>query len=420
MAYTAYSFATIQHPDGVKWNELPFESTHVLKGREKNVFIKTLLGQGYHAMHHFLPHVPWYNYQKVWDLGNQAFSKQPIPERSFIDTLEKNPKKRFLDAREKVLSHLQVNVQKVEEVANGIKCFTLVSAAIPSLPEFTAGSHIEITLPSGKKRSYSLINAPYETHQYQIAVKKDPNGKGGSVEMHEEVIAGTELTISIPKNNFLLYEQAKRFILISGGIGITPMLSMAHRLDELDRQFEFHICVKEEADIPFQHELQHLSFAPMIEYHLDGKSGASLDLASVLSGPDDSTLIYVCGPAGFNRWVLDAALEMGWKKHQLKQELFSADPITSSSSKPFDVVLAKSGITVTIPENMSIIDAVEMHNIPIDYSCLQGTCGTCVCKVIEGEVQHRDAVLSEEEKLTNDQMCLCVSRAKGDKITLDL
>ncbi|NNL16977.1 MAG: 2Fe-2S iron-sulfur cluster binding domain-containing protein [Flavobacteriaceae bacterium] len=420
MAYTAYHFATIQHPDGVKWDELPFESTHLIKGREKNLFVRSLLGQGYHAMHHFMPHVPWYKYHRVWYLGNNIFSKQPIPERPVFGKLDKNARKKFLKAKEKELSRLNVKIARIEEVAMNIKTYFLEPTEGKVLPKFSAGSHIDLELPSGIKRSYSLVNPPFEQHQYQIAVKKEENGKGGSKELHEKVGIGDILKISIPKNNFVLYEKPKRFILIAGGIGITPLISMAHRLEELDKHFEFHICAKDEKEIPFTYELKNWSFAPMVELHLDKNGKPTIDLSAILSKPDSETLIYVCGPKVFNDWILSSAVDMGWEKNQLKQELFTADASAFDPPREFQVILRKSNKTINVPKNLSIIDAIEMQGISIDYSCLQGTCGTCVSQVIEGKIDHRDAVLSEEEKLMNQKICLCVSRAKGDKLILDL
>lgn len=418
LAYTAYTFGTIQHPDGVKWNELPFQSTYLIKGRETSIMVKSLLGQGFHSMHHFLPHVPWYKYHKVWELGNGIFAKQPIPERPLFAPLDKHAKDNFLAASQLEVTSLSVRVSRIEEVARNIRTFVFESATGEQLPEWTAGSHIDITLPSGAIRSYSLLNPPYERFHYQVAVKKEENGKGGSKELHETVKAGDILEISVPKNNFVLYEKQKRFILISGGIGITPLISMAHRLEDLEKHFEFHICAKEEADIPFTYQLNNWPWAPMVEVHLDKQGASSIDLSTVLASPDPDTLVYLCGPAGFMSWISTTAQEMGWQKDQIKTELFSADLSQMTPPKAFTVELQKSGKTIEVPAHMSIIDAVEMHDVSVDYSCLQGTCGTCVCPVVDGEVDHRDAILNEDEKA--DHICLCVSRAKHDRLTLDL
>ena len=417
-AYTAYTFAHIQHPDGVKWDEFPFESTYVMKER-KHFLLRSLLGQEQHAMHHFLPHVPWYKYKKVWDLGNGIFTRQNIPERSVVSKPDFDFKDRLEENKRNAQLELKASIVKITDQTENIKSFILESAERQPLPPFAAGAHIDIKLPSGKTRSYSLVNSQHESNRYEIAVKRELNGHGGSIEMHE-LQEGMELKISLPKNNFVLYENVKRYILISGGIGITPLLSMAHRLDELDKHFEFHICARHEDEIPFSYELQQWSFAPMVDLHINKGDQPEIDLRKVLSDPNPDTLIYCCGPSGFNRWVKSMALELGWNTTQIKQELFSSDQTALLAPKEFSLTLQKSGKTIKVPANRSIIDMVELENVSVNYACLQGTCGTCITSVVEGEVDHRDAVLTEVEKLENEKICLCVSRAKGGHLILDL
>ncbi|MEM6723981.1 MAG: PDR/VanB family oxidoreductase, partial [Bacteroidota bacterium] len=315
---------------------------------------------------------------------------------------------------------LPVEVVAVKTEAKGIKSFTFQSATDQALPKFSAGAHIQVHLPSGKKRSYSLVNAPFEKGHYQIAVKLDPNSSGGSKELHETIEAGMHLEISVPRNNFVLYEHVQKYILIAGGIGITPLLSMAHRLTQLDRSFELHICSKSEDEIPFAFELTNWTFAPNVEIHLDKQGRSSMELDKVLAKVDQDTLIYVCGPAGFNHWVKQSALEIGWSKEQIKQEVFSREGMELAPVNAFELNLQKSGKSITVSEDQTIIDALQMNNIKVPYSCMQGTCGSCVQAVVSGEIDHRDAFLSEDEKKAGTQMCLCVSRAKGERITLDL
>lgn len=417
-AYTAYTFAHIQHPDGVKWDEFPFESTYVMKER-KHFLLRSLLGQEQHAMHHFLPHIPWYKYKEVWKLGNGIFTKQKIPERSIFGKPDFYFKDRVQQQKQQKKSSSTLIVTEVREETPLIKCFTLQSPTESQLPPFTAGAHVEITLPSGKVRSYSLINSQHERSRYQIAVKREKDGKGGSEEIHT-LTPGTKLEVSIPRNNFVLYENVQRYILISAGIGITPLLSMAHRLDELDKHFEMHICAKANSEIPFQHELSNWPFAPNIDIHLDRDDKPSIDLSKVLHAPDERTLVYCCGPLGFNKWIKDAAIALGWGASQIRQELFVGYPHKVGKSKAFDVVLEKTGQTIHIPAHRSLLDMLELEKVPVKYACLQGTCGTCLTAVVSGNVDHRDAVLSEEEKMENTKICLCVSRAEGDSITLNL
>ncbi len=420
MAYTVYAFAHTPHPEGLKWNDFPFQSTFSLKGN--SFYLLSLYGQQHHSTHHFLPHVPWYKYYKVWDLANGIFSKQHIPEKKVFTRPD-------LDYKDKVLKEVQSNAVRkikskviaIEQVAKNIKSYTLEPAdENETLPAFTAGSHIDVFLPSGRVRSYSCLNPPYDKNQYQIAVKLDPNGKGGSKEMHEQIAVGDTLEVSPPKNNFVLYENVKKYILIAGGIGITPLLSMAHRLTEIDKHFELHICAQKEDDIPFRYELRHWTFAPNIAVHLDRNGKSSMDIDKVLANPDQDTLIYVCGPTGFNKWVRQTAFSKGWGTNQCLQEVFSMDKTEVPAPKDFQLILNKSAKSIRVKKDETIIDALHSNNIKVPYSCLQGTCGTCITKVIAGKIDHRDAVLSEEEKLANQSMCICVSRAKEDQIILDI
>ena len=417
---TAYLFAHLPHPEGVHWHDHPFQATYSLTGNQLTK--RALWGQSSHSIHHFLPHVPWFKCHKAWDLANGIFRKQNIPKRdvfSFPDPKfkEKIIKSGIIDDGKKTVN---AKVVAVLDVAKNTKSFVFEPVDKNTFPPFTPGAHIHVYLPSGKMRSYSLVNPCYEKNRYQIAVKLEENGRGGSKEMHERVIVGTELKLSTPKNNFVLYENVQKYILISGGIGITPMISMAHRLTELEKHFEFHICAKEEANIPFQYELQNWSFAPNVEIHLDKDGKSSIDISKVLAKPDDNSLIYVCGPAGFNKWIKNEGLNCGWKKDQIKEELFSSDPAEFAETSSFEVVLHKSKKTITVDKDATIIDVLLLNNIKVEYTCLQGTCGTCITPVIEGNIDHRDAVLSEEEKMMGNKMCVCVSRANSDQIVLNL
>jgi len=416
LAYTSLTFAHTPHPEGVKWSDAPFQTTFKL--RASKYFEWSLYGQKHHAMHHFLPHIPWYKYFKVWDLANGIFRKQNIPEKEVFSRPDIHYKDKLIEQN---ATTLMAEVIAIEDVAKNIKTFVFKALeGGVKLPEFTAGAHIDVFLPSGKIRSYSCVNPPFEENKYQIAVQIEKNGKGGSKEMHEQISIGDSIEISYPKNNFVLYENVKKYILISGGIGITPLISMAHRLTEIDKYFELHICTKVEEEIPFRYELKNWTFAPSVEIHVDKNDKSSIDLSKVLANPDEDTLIYVCGPTGFNKWVKQTALSIGWDKVQIKQEAFSMSSTTLSESKEFELVLNKSGKSIVVKKEETIIDALHLNNIKVPYSCLQGTCGTCICKVVEGKVDHRDAVLSEEEKIEHKKICLCVSRAEGDQIIIDI
>lgn len=419
IAYTAFAFAHSPHPEGLKWNDFPFQTTFSLTGSK--FYTWSLYGQKHHSMHHFLPHIPWYKYFKVWGLANGIFLKQEIPEKQIFSIPDRNYKEKVIKAYAKQNEEsLMVKVVAIRQLTELVKTFVFeVADKHEKLPEFTAGAHINVFLPSGKVRSYSCVNAPFEKDKYQIAVKLDPAGKGGSKEMYE-LRVGTSLKVSYPKNNFVLYENVKKYILIGGGIGMTPLVSMAHRLTELDKFFEFHICAKNEREIPFQFELQNWTFAPNVEIHLDKNGRSSIDIKKVLAEPDKDTLIYICGPSGFNKWIKETALAIGWEKGQVMQEVFSRNVSSLSEPQDFQLILGKSGQTLNVKKDETIIDALHAQNIKVPYSCSQGTCGTCITKVVEGEIDHRDAVLSEEEKEDGKLMCLCVSRAKNNQLIIDV
>lgn len=416
--YTAFAFAHIQHTDGVEWSEHPFKTTYKIQGSW--YYLKSLLAQSDHWLHHFLPHIPWYRYKAATTLANGVFFKQGIPQRTALSIPDRHFKKRLLEQPSAIKTTFQVKVKTIATVAKDIKHFTFESLDGTPLPDFTAGAHIPIHLPSGQKRMYSLLNPPFDKSKYEIAVKLEPNGLGGSKEMHEQIQEDNTLTIGYPKNNFVLYENVQKYILIAGGIGITPLLSMTHRLTELEKYFELHICAKHQENIPFQYELENMTFAPNVEFHLDKNGKSTIDLSAILAAPNTETLIYVCGPLGFNNWVKQTAQDMGWQAEQIKQEVFTRNVSEFAKTKPFEIVLNKSGKSMTVEKDLTIIDTLLLNGVKVEYTCLQGTCGTCVTKVIEGEIDHRDSVLSEEEKMENDKMCLCVSRAKSGKIILNM
>ncbi len=417
---TNYLFAHLPHPEGLEWHEHPFKATFTLTGLP--VLIETMLGQQHHSMHHFLPHVPWFKYHRVWNLANGVFKEQAIPEKKVFARPDLHFKDKVINSPDKNdgKATTMVKISDVSTIAKGTKRFTFKPVNDNPLPSFQAGAHINIHLPSGKIRSYSLVNPSYETNKYQIAVKLDANGKGGSKEMHEEIQIGAQLKISHPKNNFVLYQNVQKYILISGGIGITPLISMAHKLTELDKHFEFHICARSESYIPFRYEFQNWTFAPNTEMHFDKDGNSSIDLTKVLAKPNSDTLIYICGPRVFSNWIKESAYKMGWKKDQIKEEIFTRNLSSYSEPKSFELVLNKSGKTLRVEKDLSIIDTLLLNNIKVEYTCLQGTCGACITNVIDGDIDHRDAVLSEEEKLAGNKISLCVSRAKLDKLVIDI
>jgi vanillate O-demethylase ferredoxin subunit len=407
-----YFFAHIQHPAESNWQESPFQTT--VRVRSSRPAKLLMLGQTDHCIHHALPHIPFHRYHRLWGLSDAVLRDVGIPERGFF----RGPEHIALP-RPAYDNRLPARVVEVRRVGGGgIATFTLEGVDEP-LPDFTPGAHIDLHLPSGRVRQYSLCNAP-GAGMYRIAVKPEPNGRGGSLEAHEHLTPGTVVTISEPRNNFAL-TRARRYVLVAGGIGITPLLSMAHDLWGRQIPFAFHVCAQDADAVPFGTDLSTYAFADAIEVHLDVAPGrTSLDPERALGGWEAGTELYTCGPAGFMDWITSRALDLAWPLDTVHRESFSAPVLDTTHNQPFDVVLARRGRTLHVPADRQILDVLQANEILVPFSCSQGVCGSCITPVLSGEVEHRDAVLPAEERSRHTCMALCVSRAKGDRVVLDL
>lgn len=316
---------------------------------------------------------------------------------------------------------IEVTVIARHNQAEDICSFELARADGAPLPAFTAGAHIDVHLPGGLVRQYSLCNHPDENHRYLIGVLKDPVSRGGSKAMHEQIQAGQKLSISEPRNLFPLSEHARRSLLFAGGIGITPMLCMAERLHQFGADFELHYCARSAERAAFLDRLQAAPFAARVHLHFDdGAAAQRLDAAALLANPDADTHLYVCGPGGFMAHVLDTAKAQGWSDEQAHREYFAAAPANHANDGSFAVQLNSSGQIIQIPADQSVAEALDAAGILIPLSCEQGICGTCLTGVLAGEPEHRDLYLSEEEQARNDQFTPCCSRAKSALLVLDL
>lgn len=310
-------------------------------------------------------------------------------------------------------------VRKVQE-AQDIASFELARTDDAPLPAFSAGSHIDVQVPGGLTRQYSLCNDSGEQHRYRIAVLRDPASRGGSSGMHDRVHEGDLLHISEPRNHFPLHH-ARRSLLFAGGIGVTPLLCMAQRLATIGADFELHYCTRSPERTAFLREIAASSFAAQVQFHFDsGAPGQKLDLQPLLASPDAGTHVYVCGPPGFIDYVVGSAKANGWNSDQIHLEYFGAAPQDTSGDRAFDVKIASTGRSYTVPAGQSVVHALQEHGIEILTSCEQGVCGTCITRVLEGEPDHRDMYFTEEERAKNDQFTPCCSRARSKVLVLDL
>jgi vanillate O-demethylase ferredoxin subunit len=316
---------------------------------------------------------------------------------------------------------LQVNVTRKADEAEGICSFELSAVDGSTLPAFEAGAHIDIHIADGLTRQYSLCNDPKERHRYLISVLKDPSSRGGSRAMHEQVQSGQTLSISAPRNLFPLDRSAQRHLLFGGGIGITPMLAMAWELSHQGADFELHYCFRSSQRAAFMEMLAQAPFADRIRFHDDsGLQIQKLDAPALLAAPNADTHLYVCGPAGFMNYILDAAQNAGWSQDRVHKEFFAADPVDQSANVPFEVELASNGQVFRIPAERSVFEVLDEAGIAIESSCEQGVCGTCVTRVLKGMPDHRDKFLTVAEQAANDRFTPCCSRARSSRLVLDL
>lgn len=300
----------------------------------------------------------------------------------------------------------------------GIAVMELVTANGGALPSFTAGAHIDVHVGSEMIRQYSLCNDPANSELYRIGVLNDPNSRGGSVKISKEFSENDQIKISAPRNHFPLFEGANKTILAGGGIGITPMMAMAYSLQKSGEAFELHYCTRSKGVGAFEQELVN-AFGEQVVFHYDDEDKAQLFSPQAIFSPVSSgTHIYVCGPTGFMDWVINNAKEMGYPSEQVHFEYFSAE--VDITGDTFEVYCEQSDITVTVGAEESIATALKNSGIKVNMSCEEGVCGTCITDVLEGEPDHRDHFLTDEEKEDNDQIALCCSRAKSQRLVIDM
>lgn len=287
------------------------------------------------------------------------------------------------------------------------------------LPPFEAGAHVDVEITPDLKRQYSLCGDPEDRTRYRLGILKVADSRGGSSGAHDLLVAGREVRIGRPRNHFPLHPDAGNNILIAGGIGITPILAMALALHRRGAAFVLHYCARSRGAAAFVDELVQAPFAERVRLHFDdGPSEQRFDLARDLPPASAETHLYFCGPTGFMSWIEKSGRDFGFAPSQLHQEHFSAEVSTAGSG--FEVELARTGITVQVPDGVSIVKALAGVGVKVETMCGQGVCGTCLCDVLEGTPDHRDSYLTDEEHQKNAQMTLCCSRSLTHRLVLDL
>ncbi len=312
---------------------------------------------------------------------------------------------------------LAVRVREITELAPTLKRFAFELAHGGEFPTAPAGGHVMLTLRDGAKvmkNAYSLVSAPGQRARYEIIVRKVAQSRGGSAFLHAKVAPGDVLDMALPANLFSLAATAKKYLLIGGGIGITPMLSFLAELKARGARCEMHqLSSVDEAPV-FERLLAPFKDDAAVHLHTGGR--ATFDLAGLLSRQPLGTHVYVCGPHSLMDAVTATAAALGWPKGKVHKESFGA----ASGGLPFKALLKRSGIEVEVKENETLLEAIEAAGVAAPCLCRGGACGECATAVEEGEVDHRDDFLSTEEKAAGKLIMPCVSRARGPRLVLDL
>ena len=305
-----------------------------------------------------------------------------------------------------------------EIAADGVVVLALADPGGADLPEWTAGAHIDLVMRDGLTRQYSLCGSTASRSEWQIGVLLDPDSRGGSQFVHDELREGSTVRVRGPRNHFPLVG-SPRYQFIAGGIGITPILTMIEAAEANGADWHLLYGGRERASMAFLDRLER--FGDRVTVSPRDERQGRLDLGAVLTEPREDTLVYCCGPEGLLGAVEGAC--GSWADDSLHIERFSPKELEEPSEAAlatFEVECQRSGVTLTVPADRSIYEVVEEAGVDVLGSCMEGVCGTCECDVVEGEPEHRDSILSEAERANNEVIMVCVSRSRSERLVLDI
>lgn len=319
------------------------------------------------------------------------------------------------------MSARPVRVVQLRWEAEGVASLRLRSIDGAPLPEWAPGAHVDLVLPSGVVRQYSLCGRP-EAAEYTVAVLREQDGRGGSAEIHDTALLGRELRIAGPRNRFEL-EDAARYVFVAGGIGITPLLAMIRAVAARGLPWELHYGGRSADTLAFTADLAELAehSGGRVHTYLQDRDGP-LPLRAIVTGTAEDAILFACGPGGMLT-ALEETVSATRPQLPLRFERFTAEPAEpadDSGGRAFEVELAQTGGTVTVQPGQSVLDAVRTRCPAVMSSCEEGFCGTCETKVLEGEPIHRDTILSAKERARNTSMMICVGSCASARLVLDL
>jgi ferredoxin-NADP reductase len=301
--------------------------------------------------------------------------------------------------------------------AEGVAVLELARPDGRRLPDWTPGAHIDVTLANGETRQYSLCGDRWDAHRYRVAVLREVDGRGGSAYVHDELAAGDPVTLGGPRNNFAMVPSA-RYVFVAGGIGITPLLPMITQAERVGAEWTLLYGGRRRASMAFLDELAR--YGDRVHVVPQDEAGL-LPLASWLGEPRTDTVVYCCGPAPLLAAVEQTVAAAGWAPHRLRTERFTAAEVGAPvRDAPFTVELTRTGTTVTVTPQISVLAAARDAGATTLSSCEKGTCGTCETTVLGGVPDHRDSILADHERAAGDCMFPCVSRSCTDRLVLDL
>ena len=314
---------------------------------------------------------------------------------------------------------MDVIIQNILPLTPQILGFELIQKDGSALPAFTAGSHVDVFLENGLIRQYSLANCSSETHRYLIGVLQDEHSRGGSSFIHANFKVGDTLKISEPRNLFPIQAATQKAKLFAGGIGITPIYAMAHELKAKNIAFELHYFARSSTALAFADQLQQ-QFDGQVFFHVDDAPESKADMQQILAEPAEAHHLYVCGPNGFMDFIIQSAEKNAWYSAQIHKEHFVAVAQDATDDGEFSIEIKSTGQRIAVAADQTAVQALEDSGFCIPVSCEQGICGTCLTNVLEGEPEHRDMFLTEEEQAMNNQFTPCCSRSKTKVLVLDL
>ncbi|MFD1554750.1 PDR/VanB family oxidoreductase [Paraburkholderia silviterrae] len=304
-------------------------------------------------------------------------------------------------------------------LTGNIKSIELAAADGAALPNAAPGAHIDLWLPGGHVRQYSVMECRGDGAAYKIAVLRDPHSRGGSSWIVDHLSKGQTIQLSGPRNHFALEEHGDEYILIAGGIGVTPIVPMAMQLASTGKKFSFHYLARarEQALLDV---IESSALRDIVQFHFSDVQG-EVDLRTLIGAPRARTHIYVCGPGR----LIDSVVQAGydWPADAIHFERFAVAPVNQGGQcgrDSFEVELARSQRVLTVPASQSILEVLRKERIEVDTVCARGLCGTCAVPLLAGEAEHLDAIQTEEEKAENKVIYVCISRARSARLVLDL